>query len=138
MLLDEIKEIKSTKKELKNFGLVIGSFFALLGAWFLWKHKANPTVLFGLSASFLFLGILLPMALRPIQKVWMTLALLMGWVMTRVILAVLFYLMFTPIGFIKRIFGKNSFKGGFRKDSCSYWTVREDADYVKERYENQF
>jgi hypothetical protein len=138
MLLEEIRQIKSSDRELRSFGFVMASFFVLLGGWLLWKHQTNTAVLFVLAALFLVPALLLPKVLRPIQKVWMTLALLMGWVMSRVILIVLFYFIFTPIGFIKRTTGKISFEGGPRGSLSSYWISRDDGDYPRERYEKQF
>ena len=106
MLLEEIKSIKSGRKELKSFGIVIAVALAILGGLLFWKEKGSyPYFLVG-SGAFLLCGLLLPTVLKPFHKVWMALAVVLGWIMTRVILTVLYYLMMTPIGLCGRLFGK--------------------------------
>ena len=134
-LVDEIKEIPSSKKDLRKFGLTLGVFFALLGLLFWWQGRPYFRVVFILSVIFLFFGLALPALLKPIQKIWMTLALLMGWVMTRAILGLLFYLVITPLGFIIRLSDKDllNLKS---KDQATYWLDHAPRD--KSSYENQF
>ena len=98
MLLDDIKKIKSTYKELRKFGITLGVFFALVGGLALWRHSGLYPTFFILSLVFLAPGFLLPSLLKPVQKVWMGLALILGWVMSRVILSFLFYFVLTPAG----------------------------------------
>jgi hypothetical protein len=68
----------------------------------------------------------------------MTLALLMGWVMTRVILTFIFYVVVTPIAQLARLSGKKFLNAAFREDVESYWIIREIEEVSKERYEKQF
>ena len=135
-LLKEINEIPMTKQALRKFGLTMGIAFGLLGGLLVWRARAAWPYFVGASAFFLFFGLALPVVLKPLQKVWMTLALLMGWVMSRVILAVLFFLVVTPIGLILRLSGKDLLdkKAGAKKES--YWTPHQAR--AKEDYENQF
>ena len=86
----------------------------------------------------LVLGLALPMALKPFQLAWMTLAILMGWVMTRLILFVLFYLVFTPVGLIARLFGKKFFPTSFDTSADSYWITRERVVTETSDYEKQY
>jgi hypothetical protein len=70
---------------------------------------------------------------------WMTLAILMSWVMTRVILSVLFYLGITPMSILARLFGKDFLAIKFdRKDVTSYWIPKEKQVFEKADYEKQF
>jgi len=106
MTVEGIKNIESGRKELRKFGLTMGIVLGLLGG--LWWWRANPyySYLFILSIAFLLLGLAVPMLLKPVHKIWMTLAVLMGWLMTRVLLSILFFLVFTPMGLVARLFGK--------------------------------
>lgn len=139
MLIEEIKNIKSSKKELRKFGITVGIVLGLLGGFLWWRGKDWYHALFVLSFFLLFFGIILPIILKPIQKVWMSLALVLGWVMTRVILSLMFYLVFFPIGLLARIFGKDFLEQKLDADAKSYWILRKgDASQPKEAYEKQF
>lgn len=76
--------------------------------------------------------------LRPIQKIWMSLGFLIGWIVTRVILIILFYLVITPIGLLARMLGKHFLDTEFNRNTDSYWIAREPVGLDKRSYENQF
>ena len=138
MLLSEIKNIKSGKAELRKFGITLGIVFGLLGGLFLWRDKPCYFYLFLLSVFFLFFGLVLPAFLKPIHKIWMGLALVLGSIMTRVILSVLFYLVITPLGLISRLSGKDFLDLKFNKSASSYWIQRKKVIFEKANYEKQF
>lgn len=138
MLLEEIKNIKSTKKELRKFGLVVGVFFGLIGLLFLWKGRPSYPYLFALSAFLLVFGIAFPVVLKPIQKVWMSIALVIGFFMTRVILCLLFYLIITPISVLSKVCGARFLDSTIEKSKDSYWIQRDSSVFNKERYEKQY
>jgi hypothetical protein len=139
MLIDEIRNIKSTRRELRKFGLTMAVALAVIGGFVMWRQKSYYRVLFVASALFLLPGLLLPALLKPFQKVWMTLALLIGWVMTHLILTILFYLVLTPTALIMRVLGKDILNLRFEKDSAkSYWIPRPTDGRQKSDYEKQF
>lgn len=138
MISEEIKNIKSGKKELRQFGYTMGIVLGVLGLLFLWREKEWYPYFIALSVVFLFLAFALPLLLKPLQKFWMTLAVLLGWFMTRVILSVLFYLVITPIGLIMRISGKDFLSRKLEKNSDSYWIPKQEVTGSKEDYEKQF
>ncbi|UCD15922.1 MAG: hypothetical protein JSV34_02415 [Candidatus Omnitrophota bacterium] len=138
MVIEEIKSIKSEKKELCQFGIVVGIGMALIGGSFWWWGKDFYFYFFIISAALLFFGLTAPKVLKPFQKVWMSAAILMGWVVTRVILIVFFYLVITPIGLFMRIIGKDVLNLKIDKNTGSYWVPQESDNLDKSRYENQF
>lgn len=79
-----------------------------------------------------------PSVLKPLQKAWMTLAVILGWIMTRVILSILFYLVFTAIGGISRLLGKQFLDLKIDPSINSYWIKREPKTFNKSGYEKQF
>jgi hypothetical protein len=138
-MIEEIKHIKCGKRELRNFGITLGIIFGLLGGLLLWREKGYVVTFFMLSGFFLVFGLALPGLLKQIYKVWMTLALIMGWVMTRVILSILFYLLVTPIGLAARLVGKNFLDKKFKSEnSNSYWIKKEQTVFKKSDFERQF
>jgi hypothetical protein len=138
MIIEEIKSIKSGKRELRQFGITIGIVLGLLGLLFLWREKEWFSYLLIVSIVFLFFGLALPALLKPIHKIWMTLALLIGWLVTGVIIIVLFYLVVTPIGLLARLFGKDFLDTKIDRDVNSYWIPRKSIKFDKRNYENQF
>jgi hypothetical protein len=137
-IIAEIKEIKSTKKELRNFGLVVGGVLIAIGAFLFWKERpAHPYFLI-VGAVLVVLGLILPAILKPLQKVWMGFAVVMGFFMTRVILTILYFLVLTPLGLVARLTGKRFLELRPDKAKKSYWNKREAKPFDKKEYERQF
>ena len=138
MIIDEIKKIESTKKKLREFGFLVGGVMCVLGI-LLWRRGRGSFPYFLVPGIFLVItGALIPSILKPIQKVWMTFAILMGWVMTRVLLSVLFYLTLTPLGFILRLTGKDLLDQRLDPKKNSYWKIRSQTPRIPSDYERQF
>ena len=138
MLIDEIKNIKSGKTELRKFGITVGIVLGVLGGLLLWRGREFYSYFLVASAILIVLGLLSPTILLPFQKAWMTIAVVLGWFMTRLILGILFYLVFTPIGLVTRLFNKEFLELKIDKMRDSYWIYREEKPLDKKRYENQF
>lgn len=138
MLLEEIKNIKSEKRDLRNFGLVIGIALGILGGLLWWKGKGTYPLYFIFSAAFICLGVILPALLKPLQKIWMTIAVILGWFMTRLILSILFYIVFTFIALLSRLLGKQFLDLRIDNTKKSYWIKRNPALFDRKNYEKQF
>ena len=124
-MIEEIKNIKSNKEEIRKFGLLIGGVLIAISIFMLWKVLAYYQLVFIIGISFILLGLIIPIVLKPIYIVWMTFATILGWIMTRVILTILFYLIVTPIGLIGRIFGAKFLDLSWNNDVKSYWNKRD-------------
>ncbi len=139
LLLEEIRNIKSRKSDLRSFGLTMGAVTGLIGVVLLWRGRDLYPYFLSVSGVFLASGLLLPGVLKPFHKAWMTLALMMGWVMTRVILFVLFFLVVTPLGLTARILGRDALGLKIDRDArSSYWIERTKEEVKKADYERQF
>lgn len=138
MLIEEIKNIKSGKSDLRKFGITVGIVVGLIGGLLLWKDRESYPYFLTISVFLIVSGILFPKVLLPLQRVWMTIAVIMGWFMTRVILSILFYLVFTPIGLIARLMGKEFLELKIDKRRDSYWIYRKEKPYDRRDYERQF
>ena len=124
-MIEEIKNIKTNKEEIRKFGFLIGGVLIAVSIFMLWKALSYYQLVFIIGAIFIILGFFIPMVLKPIYIIWMTFATILGWIMTRVILAVLFYLIVTPIGLIARIFGVNFLDLSWNDNVKSYWNTRD-------------
>ena len=138
MITEEIKNIRSGKSEVRKFGITLSIILSILGGSFLWRGKAYHPYFFIFSITFLLLSLALPVLIKPIYKAWMILSLLLGWLMTRIILIVLFYLIVTPIGLLAKLFDKDLLNLKFNKKADSYWIPRKVVEFEKKNYENQF
>ena len=92
-------------RELRKFGLVVGAAFALIfGLLLPWVFSfRTPIWPFIVCAALVVPAIFAPKVLRPVQRGWMKLAEPIGRFNTKLILGLVFYLVFTPIGAIRRL-----------------------------------
>lgn len=138
MLIYEIRAIKSTRKDLRNFGLAVGAVLALLGLILLWRERPAWPYMLGIGLALTILGIIFPTSLKPLQKLWMSFAVVMGWFMTRLILLVLFFLVLTPIGLAARVAGQRFLDRTPEGEVNSYWNLRDGEEQVRKHFERQF
>ncbi len=138
VIAKEVKTVKSDPGHLRKFGLTMGIALAIFGGLFFWRDRAIAPYLLILAAAFLPLAAVAPRALKPVQRVWMTLAIVLGWVMTRVLLTITFFIGITPLALTARLVGKRFLDLGFEPDRESYWEKRDPQTRGMERYENQF
>ena len=91
----------------REFGLVVGVVFSLLGLWWIYRGKfLNAAYLLTvIGAALVLSGILVPRVLVVPRRAWMKLAEGMAYVSSRIILALIFFLVLTPIGLVKRAMG---------------------------------
>jgi hypothetical protein len=137
-IIEEIKKIKGNKSDWKKFGITMGIILSIIGFFLLWKKNNNYNYILFLAAAFFITGLILPSILSPIYKAWMALAVVMNFIMTRVIMAVIFYLVVTPIGLIACLTGKEFLDMKIDKSAKSYWILREKTKKLKSDYERQF
>jgi hypothetical protein len=134
----EIKAVDSGRRSLRNFGLLMTGALAVVGLLAFWRDSDIALTLVIAAAIFLTLGLLLPRALWPIHKIWMSFAIPLGWLMTRFILTLVFFLALTPTALIGRLLGKCFLDQKFDPDRQSYWEARQNGNRKLEDYRRQF
>jgi len=137
-MIEDIKNIKSTKSDFRKFGITVGVFLMVVAGFLFWRDKGSFEII--LISGFLLcvLGIAIPAVLKPFYWAWMILATILGWIMTRVILSLLFYVVITPIGVFARLFGNQFLELKWDRSKDSYWNVRTTKQQSSENYESQF
>ena len=136
---------KPDARKLREFAVVWLVGFGLIGLAVAWKGGAlsgkapwtAPIVLWVVAAAVGLVGSACPEAVRPVYIAWMAIALPIGWVVSHVIMALIYYGVFTPIGLVFRLMGHDPMYRTFDPDAGSYWVRRRPASATK-RYFQQF
>src|SRR2546429_7289767 len=139
MIREEINLLKTGPPELRKFGLLIGAVFALLGIWFWWRDKARYPYFLAPGTVLVVLGAIAPRALRLIYVGWMTVAFLLGFVVSNILLTLFFYVVVTPIGLLARLAGRDFLNRKIDAQGKSSWVMRASASArQKQKHEKQF
>ncbi len=108
--------------ELRRFGLILTTgIVVLFGLFFPWLAGRPLPLwpwLFGLAC--LAAGLVVPRTLGPVYRGWMRLGAVLGWINTRIILALLFYVVILPAGALMRLFGRDPMARRFEPTRESY------------------
>jgi hypothetical protein len=131
--------VKRSYRAEREFGLVVGGVFVLLSLWWLYRGKFAGVVqvTLPLGGLLVLLGLIFPRALYYPQRAWMALAEILSFVMTRVILAFVFFVVLTPIGLIKRAMGWDPLhRRATGKET--YWRAYSERQRNAHHYEKMF
>lgn len=126
------------KNNLRKFGITMGIVFLLITTFILIRHRQNILPASIISAIFFMLAITKPVLLKPVYIFWMKFAFILAWINTRLILFIIFYLIFTPLGLGMRLFGIDSLDKKIDKDKQTYWKKKEKDHFSPLDYEKQF
>jgi uncharacterized membrane protein len=122
----------------RSFGLVFAGFFAVLTLHSWWRAGHAWPIYVAIAALFLAVALLRPALLHGLNRAWARLGSLLGSIVTPVVMALLFFLVITPIGLLMRLTGKDTLRlRGPRKDD-SYWIVRDPPGPPGESMSEQF
>jgi hypothetical protein len=130
---------RSSFRAEREFGLIVGGIFTLLSLWWFYRGRfpSVAPITLSLGLVLLFFGSLYPRALVYPNKGWMRLAEVLAYVSTHVILAVVFFLIVTPIGVVKRMLGWDPL-GRRARPSESYWQPYSLRQRDSRHYERMF
>ena len=137
-MLDEIKHIKSSRRDLRSFGITIGIILLLVAGLLFYKQKESFQIFLYIAVSFTGFGLILPAILKPFYLFWMIFAVVLGWFTTRLILSLLYYMILTPIGLVLRIISKDLLELKKEVNNGSYWNKRDRRAEINQNYEKQF
>jgi len=126
------------KKGLRTFGLLTGAILAVLfGLLLPWLFDRTLPLWPWIVAGTLWLwALFLPVTLLPVYRGWIAVGNVLGWVNTRIILAIMFYLLFLPVGLFMRVMGKDPMARDIEKTLKTYRVERsrKNRNHVENPY----
>ena len=121
----------------RKFGLTVGGAFLVLAAIAWWRgHPITVNVLGSLGAVLALAGLVVPTYLGPVEKAWMGLAHAISKVTTPIFMGVVYFVVITPVGALKRMLGKNALH--HEQHDGSYFKVRPEGDRKSADLRRQF
>lgn len=132
-----MEKLKLDKRTLRKFGVTIAIAFLVISSLFFFRQKYTG-VAYSLIVSCVFfvMGLVLPGLLRLVYMAWMRFAFILGWVSTRIILVIMLYLIFTPVGLFIRLFRIDLLER--KKKEWTYWKKKEKVEFNPLNYEKRF
>jgi hypothetical protein len=131
---------KPSARELRWFaGLLIPFFGIIAGLW--WRRSGQttgPALMAGVAFAIGLVGLVAPTAIRAIYVAWMIAVWPIGWVVSHVLLAVIFFGVITPIGLILRAIGRDPMCKKFDRSAKTYWITRPAEEVDPQQYFRQF
>jgi energy-coupling factor transporter transmembrane protein EcfT len=123
----------------RSFGRTFAVVFTLLGTLAAWRGwDIGPLWFFGVACLFGLVAFVRPALLGPLNKAWLRFGLLLHSVMSPLIMGMIFFLIFTPMGVLMRAFGKDFLRLKKNPGATSYWIVRQPPGPPPESLKNQF
>lgn len=123
----------------RNFGFVFAAFCALVATYLLWNGRSVFWVWTGATVVFLTLAVYAPRILHPLNIAWFKFGVLLHHILSPTILALMFVIVFVPIGLWMRVIGKRPLTLSIdRKNSGSYWILREPPGPPPKSFLDQF
>lgn len=121
----------------KNFGFFFTFVFAVASAYFYNATTVSWAYTFGVSSlSFLIITVAKAEILLPLNKLWMRFGLLLGIIVSPIVLAIIFFGIFSPIAFVMRLSGRDELRLKLSKKP-SHWILRSEL-IKSESFKHQF
>ena len=102
----------NSKKELRDFGLLIGIGFPIILGWIIPSFFGHGirTWTFWIGIPILIIGIIYPTLLKYPYKLWMRIGEILGWINSHIILSLVYITILLPIAFFMRLFSYDPLK----------------------------
>jgi len=126
-----------TVKDLRQFGLLVGGIFSVIGLWpFVFRSESPRLWALVLGGVLMMLGGIAPQSLRQVHTGWMKIGHVLGAINTKLLLGLIYYLLIAPIGMVMRLLGKDSMHRTFDRDVSTYRVVQTPRP--RQHMRNQF
>jgi hypothetical protein len=122
----------------RSFGLLFAVIFFAIGVWPLAHGQGVHSLWLAAGFVLLFCSLVFPKVLRPFNRIWFRLGLLLHAIVSPLALGVLFFGVFTPYGLAMRMLGKLSLSMHFDRKAKTYWIEKVPPGPAPESFTNQF
>lgn len=122
----------------RAFGLVFASVFTALGVLPLVRGGPARPWAFVVAAGFLVAALVVPRALRPLNRLWLKLGLVLHRVVNPVVMGVIFFLAILPAALVMKAIRRDALHRKFDPDVASYWITRPSPGTDPAAMRNQF
>jgi hypothetical protein len=124
--------------ELRKFGFIFAGILVFLFGLLLpyWRHHIIRVWPFYIGMPVALLAAIWPAGLRPLYIVWMKFGAVMGFINTRIIMSVFFFVMLTPIAWLMKVVGKDPLARALEKSANTYRV--NSMPYTKEHMEKPY
>ena len=109
----------------RSFGLLFFIVFIVVGLWPITKGETGNIYLIMISLFFLIFGLINSKILSPFNKAWIKFGEILGLIIAPIIMALVYFIILTPISLIVRMLGKDLLGLKFLKKQDTYWTRRK-------------
>ncbi|MBF0361072.1 MAG: hypothetical protein HQK49_08680 [Oligoflexia bacterium] len=126
-----------TKKEVRKFGYLFSFIFFIIISMNYYSTNMISTFTYafgGICILFFFMATVTPSQLKPVYKTWMLFGKALGWVNMNIILILIFYIIFTPIGLIFRIFRDDTLSLKYDRNAPSYLSKMSISRLYKKQF----
>ena len=122
----------------RSFGMLFVAVFALVGSYVWWRGGSLHPWWFGLSASTLLVTLVAPGLLAPLNRAWMRLASILNAIVSPIVLGIMFFGVFAPIGIVMRLAGRDAMRRRLDPRARTYWQERDPPGPDPSGLPNQF
>ena len=126
-----------SRKELRSFGLILAAGFFVIAMFpTVLRHVEPRRPALAISIVFALAGIVIPQVLRPVHRVWMFIGNILGWINSRIILSLIFYLVVTPVRIAMSVTRKDPMNRTFDGSAETYRVVRKarEPSHMKHQF----
>ncbi len=109
----------------KSFGILFGVIFLIISLWPLLNSNNLRLWSLAVSLTFFLISFLKPSLFKPFNNAWIKLGELLGRIIAPIVMAIVYFLILTPISLLVRLFGKDLIGMKFSNEIKSYWIKRE-------------
>lgn len=134
----EIQHLNRSRTALRNFSLALGILMLCLSGLAWWKSNGIWPVWAVVGCAMIMMAFVTPLLIKPVYLVIASVAAVVGYFLSRIILMLIFLCLVTPISVVMRILGKDPMHRRIDKHRPSYWIQRTKKSETEADYEKLF
>ncbi|HVM38204.1 MAG TPA: SxtJ family membrane protein [Sphingomicrobium sp.] len=123
----------------RSFGLFVTAVASAFSVFFVVTARPTPAAVAALLAAAAALAaVLKPNLLAPLNKAWMMLGMALGAIVSPIVLAILFFGLFTPLALLLRLLGRDELRLRRAANGAGYWRLRQPPGPEPDSFRRQF